>query len=89
MSARPHHPGHPHWRCTTCGAHWPCSPARLSLLWRWERDFDGLAMLLSQHAVAALTDAFRLGLDPQPAAYAERFLGWVLDRARKDVEKNG
>ncbi|MEU7587897.1 hypothetical protein AB0A95_16545 [Micromonospora sp. NPDC049230] len=46
-------------------------------------------MLLSQHAVAALTDAFKLGLDPQPAAYAERFLGWVLDRARKDVEKNG
>ncbi|MEU7591332.1 hypothetical protein AB0A95_34175 [Micromonospora sp. NPDC049230] len=54
---------------------------------QWERDFDGLGRLMHLLAVEALTDAFKLGLDPQPAAYAERFLGWVLDRARKDVEK--
>jgi hypothetical protein len=78
--ARPHHPGLPHWRCRRCGAHWPCSPARLSLLSRWHGDRVGMVLMLTTLLDEAFTDAVKLGLTPDPAAYVERFLEWARPR---------
>ncbi|SCE90813.1 hypothetical protein GA0070607_3084 [Micromonospora coriariae] len=76
----PHHPGAPHWRCTRCGAPWPCSPARLSLLSRWRGDRVGMVLMLTTLLDEAFADAAQLGLTPDPAAYVERFLVWVRPR---------
>ncbi|HEY0699326.1 MAG TPA: flavin reductase, partial [Micromonospora sp.] len=33
---RPHRPGRPHWRCTACGAPYPCGPGRVALLMAYD-----------------------------------------------------
>jgi hypothetical protein len=77
---RPHHAGLPHWRCTRCGAHWPCSAARLSLLSRWRDDRVGMLLMLTTLAREAFADALKLGLQPEPAVYVARFLEWTRPR---------
>ncbi|MEU7843272.1 flavin reductase [Micromonospora sp. NPDC049114] len=79
--SRPHHAGLPHWRCTRCGAHWPCSAARLSLLARWRDDRVGMLLMLTTLAREAFADALRLGLRPDPAVYVARFLEWTRPRS--------
>ncbi|MEU8422571.1 hypothetical protein AB0C15_17025 [Micromonospora sp. NPDC048835] len=43
--------------------------------------------MLTTLAREAFTDALRLGLKPDPAAYAERFLGWTRPRSERVDEK--
>ncbi|GAA2700088.1 hypothetical protein GCM10010429_02440 [Micromonospora olivasterospora] len=84
MTARPHRPGRPHWRCTACGAPWPCSPARLDLLAEYGRDRVALCVYLVTRAEDARQDFERLGLTPDPALLT-RFTAWA--RSRESVTK--
>ncbi|MEQ4300506.1 flavin reductase [Plantactinospora sp. B6F1] len=70
---RPHTPARPSFRCRTCGAHWPCQPARLGLLWTYRHDRIGLLVYLAaqlQHALQDLPGA-------EPRELAARFLHWL------------
>ncbi|WP_347404376.1 hypothetical protein [Micromonospora sp. WMMD961] len=44
---RPHVAARPSWRCRVCGAAWPCSPARLSLLGEYRENRTGLLIYLA------------------------------------------
>jgi len=70
---RTHAPTRPLFRCRACGALWPCQPARLSLLFLYRGDPQGLRMHLAHKLLAALAD------QPQMDALtlATRFLGWL------------
>ncbi|MDW5325146.1 hypothetical protein [Plantactinospora sp. KLBMP9567] len=70
---RPHTPMRPLFRCRGCGALWPCSAARLALLFRYRADPAGLRRHLGEKLVTALTDQPKAA----PLALATRFLGWL------------
>ncbi|WP_422769741.1 3CxxC-type zinc finger protein [Plantactinospora sp. WMMC1484] len=70
---RPHVPMRPLFRCRGCGARWPCSTARLALLFRYRDDPEGLRRYLGEKLLSALTDQ----PDVAPLALATRFLGWL------------
>ncbi|GAB4104542.1 flavin reductase [Micromonospora taraxaci] len=71
---RPHVAARPSWRCRVCGAAWPCSPARLSLLGEYREDRIGLLVYL-----AALLDEAAGDL-PGQDLLTERFLTWASAR---------
>ncbi|MBF9134271.1 hypothetical protein I0C86_35865 [Plantactinospora sp. S1510] len=75
---RPHTPTRPTFRCRTCGAAWPCSPARLSLLVAYRGDPLGLLTYLSAQLHRARHDLPHL----DPAGLSARFLDWVPRQPR-------
>lgn len=77
---RPHRPGRPHWRCTACGAPYPCGPARLTLLTEYAGDRLGLAVHLATTMLDAVDDTYRLGARPDTSNLHARFLGWLTRR---------
>lgn len=67
-----HRAARPSWNCDTCGAQWPCEPARARLLAEHEGDYTGLSMLLWTY----LEDFSRESkAGPFGEAFA-RFIGW-------------
>jgi hypothetical protein len=70
---RAHTPSRPAYRCRACGAHWPCQPARLSLLLAYRDDRLGLLVYLARQLHRALADL----PNSEPAELGHRFLGWV------------
>ncbi|MGI5212998.1 hypothetical protein [Plantactinospora sp. CA-290183] len=70
---RPHTPARPCFRCRTCGAHWPCQPARLALLRAYRDNRVGLMIYLAGQLQRALQDLPHA----DPAALAARIVYWV------------
>ncbi|GAB3967763.1 flavin reductase [Plantactinospora veratri] len=69
---RPHTPARPSFRCRTCGAPWPCQPARLNLLHAYRDNRIGLLIYLAgqlQHALQDLPTA-------DPRDLAARIVYW-------------
>lgn len=85
---RPHRAGRPRWRCIACGALYPSSPARLSLLIEYAGNRVALAIYLASMLQDALDDAYQRGHRPDPRAMHDRFLGW-LTRPRVSQPRNG
>lgn len=75
---RPHTPARPTFRCRTCGAPWPCSPARLDLLHAYRDNRIGLLVYLAGQLTRAVQD--RPDLDP--AYLAARIVYWVPRQPR-------
>ncbi|WFE52360.1 flavin reductase [Micromonospora sp. WMMD1155] len=71
---RPHVAARPSWRCRVCGAAWPCSPARLSLLGEYRDNRTGLLIYL-----AALLDEAAGDL-PGHDPLTDRFVTWARAR---------
>jgi hypothetical protein len=68
-----HQPMRPTWDCDTCGAEWPCAPAREHVLTSWTLFARGLTM----HAY--FEEACQ-ELEHAPAKLMwRRFLGWIRD----------
>ncbi|HEY0700128.1 MAG TPA: hypothetical protein VGD43_20270 [Micromonospora sp.] len=74
---RPHRPGRPHWRCTACGAPYPCGPGRVALLMAFDRDRVALAVLLGDLMLTAARDFHLLGHDGDIPGLHARFLAWL------------
>lgn len=70
---RPHTPMRPSFRCRSCGAEWPCSPARLALLQLYEKDRPGLMIYLAAQLTKALQDLPTV----HPALLVGRIVYWV------------
>lgn len=75
---RPHTAARPSYRCRTCGAPWPCSPARLALLRIYRNNRVGLLVYLATHLTRALQDL----PDLDPALLSARIVYWVPRRPR-------
>lgn len=71
---REHRAARPSWRCSGCGAPWPCQPAKLALL--TEYGTDRLALLL--YLATRMVDA--AGELPTTVNVVERFLSWARRR---------
>ncbi|WP_433311721.1 flavin reductase [Micromonospora sp. CA-269861] len=71
---RPHVAARPSWRCRVCGAAWPCSPARLSLLGEYRENRIGLLIYLAALLYEASGDL--AGHD----GLTDRFLTWARAR---------
>jgi hypothetical protein len=63
----------PTWTCRTCGADWPCGPARERLLREYESDPTSLAMLMWTHLEHFSLDQ---GAGPLAGAF-DRFIAWT------------
>nr|WP_091265240.1 flavin reductase family protein [Micromonospora chaiyaphumensis] len=64
----------PLWRCRACGAHWPCQPARLTLLAEYRTDRTALLLYLGR-LMAEAGEQLSGGRDLH-----DRFLGWARGR---------
>ncbi|OZV74788.1 hypothetical protein CA850_29875 [Micromonospora echinospora] len=73
------HPGSTHvysrpaWRCRTCGAPWPCQPAKLRLLGEYKKDRLALSMYLGTLLDVAVSEV------PADSGenLLERFVSWA------------
>ncbi|MGX7669037.1 flavin reductase [Plantactinospora sp. DSM 117369] len=74
---RPHTPARPSFRCRTCGAGWPCQPARLGLLRAYRDNRIGLLVYLAGQLQRALQDL----PTTDPRELATRIVYW-LPRSR-------
>ncbi|MFF0722588.1 flavin reductase family protein [Micromonospora sp. NPDC003816] len=70
----------PLWRCRSCGAHWPCQPARLSLLVEYREDRTALLVYLGLLMTEAHAQLSQLDGRLDPASLHERFLTWARAR---------
>ncbi|HEY0697292.1 MAG TPA: hypothetical protein VGD43_05725 [Micromonospora sp.] len=77
---RPHRPGRPHWRCTACGAPYPCGSGRLALLAQYGDDRLSLAIHLAARMLDAARDLELLGHCADMPALHPRFVGWLERR---------
>ncbi|MEU2611100.1 flavin reductase [Micromonospora sp. NPDC007271] len=77
---RPHVAVRPSWRCRVCGAAWPCSPARLSLLGEYRENRAALLIYLGTLMYDAMADLADLNAQPTPEALTNRFLTWARAR---------
>ncbi|MFI2651874.1 flavin reductase [Micromonospora fulviviridis] len=75
----PHVPMRPLWRCRSCGAEWPCQPARLSLLVEYRGNRTGLLLYLGGLMTEAGEQLAQLNPDHVPDLH-HRFLGWARAR---------
>lgn len=64
----------PAWRCRSCGAPWPCQPARLALLVEYRHDRTALLLYLGGLMAEAT------GQLPGARDLHRRFLGWARGR---------
>ncbi|MEU1683711.1 flavin reductase [Micromonospora sp. NPDC005707] len=69
----------PLWRCRSCGAQWPCQPARLSLLVEYRGDRTALLVYLGTLMAEATEQLTRLNPDRVPDLH-HRFLAWARAR---------
>lgn len=69
-----HSPMRPLWLCRACGAPWPCSPARLSLLADFRISPTAVRVLLWLYLYSAAMDLRSLtpSTPPDPVALAAR-----------------
>lgn len=74
-----HHPGRPHWHCTTCGDKWPCGPARRERLAAAKRNGTLSALRLSLLATQAEAESdFQvLGTLQEQGDLHDRFVAWA------------
>ncbi|WBB81551.1 flavin reductase [Micromonospora sp. WMMD882] len=79
--AREHTPCRPSWRCATCGAAWPCSPAKLGLLGRFRGDRVGLLVLLGELLVDAAGEL------PADVDLCARFITWARRQAETEPRR--
>lgn len=81
----------PIWCCRTCGAPWPCGPARLALLAEYRDDPIGLSVYLCAMLHDAAGDLYRLNPydGPNPRELFERFVAWARRNSRIDLPRNG
>ncbi|PZG11956.1 flavin reductase [Micromonospora craterilacus] len=75
----------PLWRCRACGAHWPCQPARLSLLVEYREDRTALLVYLGLLMAEAHAQLSQLNGQLHHAGLHDRFLTWA--RARGPAER--
>ncbi|MFG3601964.1 flavin reductase [Micromonospora chersina] len=75
----PHLPMRPLWRCRSCGAEWPCQPARLSLLVEYRGNRTGLLLYLGGLMTEAGEHLAQLNPGHVPDLH-HRFLGWARAR---------
>lgn len=81
MTRRPHVRDHvavrPTWRCSACGASWPCSPAKLLLLAQYHGNMPGLLVYLVTLREEAAEQLAELGSGTPLASLHKRFTDWV------------
>jgi hypothetical protein len=68
-----HRPLRPQWNCRSCGAQWPCAPAKEGLIEAYAHDRVGLLVYLAGllvHAVQEVDGA-------PPHELLERFVCWA------------
>ncbi|GAA3736097.1 hypothetical protein GCM10022225_18530 [Plantactinospora mayteni] len=72
-------PIRPIWLCRSCGAPWPCGPARLSLIDEFRNEPSGLSVHLAGALFEAIKDLYNLNFPPGPdmVALFMRFVGWA------------
>ncbi|MFI7023319.1 hypothetical protein [Micromonospora sp. NPDC049900] len=75
--SREHVPSRPLWRCRACGAHWPCSPAKLALLHEYAGHTLALVFYLALSMRDAVDDIVTLGFTPDLATFNDRFMQWI------------
>lgn len=77
-------PIRPIWLCRSCGAPWPCGPARISIINEFRHETSGLSI----HLVGALfedtKDLYKLNPQPGPdiVELFVRFVGWAAGAKR-------
>ena len=79
MTQPEHHPGRPHWHCTTCGDRWPCASARRRMLAMADANGNHAALrlyLLATQAEAE-SDFEALGTLKEQGDLHDRFVAWA------------
>lgn len=69
--SRSHTPARPSWRCSRCGAAWPCGPAKLTLLRLYRDNRIGLLIVLGERLVEAAAEL------PADVDLYARFVSWA------------
>lgn len=77
----PHVPLRPLWICRCDAQPWPCAESRLALTREYAGNQVTLCVYLGMSLAEAMRDLHLLDPAgaPEPAALANRFLGWVSD----------
>jgi hypothetical protein len=69
----------PLWRCRSCGAEWPCQPARLALLVEYRGNRTALLLYLGGLMAEAREQLAQLNPTHAPDLH-QRFLAWARAR---------